>query len=203
MLERNGVKSNDEITLILVRSSLNIIRMPKLGERIELNVCFKYGDMAMFYCCAEFLDENNNVIIESKSAFGCMDNISRRLLKTSVMIPSEWKKYGSVNEKMKRLSMPKDMCFLMKHTVLDSEIDYNNHMNNTQYAKICMDHMPEKWRNEKIKAFKINYMNECLCENDVYLYYSQLPSLLFIKGDVNNKRSFEAVIEFYCQGEEL
>lgn len=196
IFKKNNVTYGENVMFILIRSMINIHRMPVIDEHITLKIKFEYGDLVMFYFRVWFLDENNNVLIELEKACGCMDKAERKFLKTSAIIPVSWKKYGVIEKKMRGLRMPKDMEHFDTHRVKPTEIDFNNHMNNTRYADLCINYMPENRRELKLKRFGIDYHAECLCDSDVYLYGTESKNTFFISGRNAGRKSFDAVMEF-------
>ena len=76
-----------------------------------------------------------------------------------------------------------------------SALDHNGHVNNAKYSEFILDALSLS-KEQKIKAFEINYINEMQVGN-FEIYYVKDGNNQLIKGYSNGKESFRAKIEIF------
>ncbi len=69
------------------------------------------------------------------------------------------------------------MQHIYTHRVRMSDLDHNQHVNNTRYARFSLDAIPEDvMRERSIKDFYINFVHEAQTHDDLELYCGEIPS---------------------------
>lgn len=81
------------------------------------------------------------------------------------------------------------MSLVGEYTVKYTDIDYNSHMNNTNYASIICNYIPNI-ENLRIKSIGIAYKNEAKYKETLKIYMAKLDGTLYFKtilpdGNVN------------------
>jgi len=106
-------------------------------------------------------DENGEALCEYSASWFLADPVSRKVLR-----PSEYRHEPllcdrTVAAEPRRLKLP-EMPAAARHTVVFTEIDGNNHMNNRFYGHLLVNHAPEGFLGKRIKTADIAYVHEAL-----------------------------------------
>lgn len=105
----------------------------------------------------------------------------------------------AVEESAPRLRIPASvqMQLAYVHPVMKSDIDRNGHVNNTKYAQMAMNALPDELCTEKgIKDFYINFVHESKPNDklDIYIGEDMAASedgrVFYVEGKVEGKTSF-------------
>ncbi len=90
-----------------------------------------------------------------------------------------------------------EMSPVGKRTVYYSDIDRNNHMNNTRYVDMICDFLPDV-ENSRIKAFTVSYNHECRLGEELSVYSIGEDGKMFFyaeKSDGTHAVDVEAELE--------
>jgi len=69
------------------------------------------------------------------------------------------------------------MDYVYSHHVRMSDLDHNQHVNNTRYARYALDALPQEvLREGVIKDFYINFVHEAQLNGDLDLYVGEAPA---------------------------
>ncbi|MBE6619045.1 MAG: hypothetical protein E7626_04605 [Ruminococcaceae bacterium] len=82
-------------------------------------------------------------------------------------------------------------------TVVYSDIDRNDHMNNTRYVDMVCDFLPEV-ENKKIRSFTINYLTESKLREKLDIYHTNSDGLDYfcaVKEDGKHSLDVEMLLE--------
>ena len=86
--------------------------------------------------------------------------------------------------------------FVEERKVRYSDIDLNNHLNNTRYIEYIVDSLGEDFHKDRvIKHITINYENELGAGDTVKLYRKTCDDIDFIQGRCNEKVIFNVLIK--------
>jgi acyl-ACP thioesterase len=149
---------------VLSRWSLIIDKYPVINERISIETW--PWRMERFYAWRDFLIKNSNgeVIAKASSLWIYIDIAKRR----PIRIPSEYSRVYGLEEDMKSIENPfSDFdASVISSDCLDfnvrrSDIDTNNHVNNTRYIEWILEAVPDRiYDNYRIKSLEIIYKKE-------------------------------------------
>lgn len=164
--ETNRLLSENEHTLnygwMLYRWKVEIIKHPKVKEDVKVKTWVSKLDR--FYAFREFvlLDKDENIIVKASTVWLCVDMNKKR----PIRIPKVY------SESMDILGEPNFKSFydfkgdFKINTYADfkvrrSDIDYNNHVNNTKYLSWILESMTEDVYNDyRLSEFEIIYKKE-------------------------------------------
>lgn len=169
----------DNKAFILSRVSMNLYRPLHEFETIDVSswLCNAHGYSILR--CANIL-RDGVVIAELSSVWALVAVDSRKLLKID-----DTKLNFTVDEPLKldaptRIRIPKsvDMILVGERTVGYSDIDYNYHMNNTNYPDMLCNFLPDMI-GKRVVSFSISFGNEArlgetfkiYCGEDDGVYY--------------------------------
>jgi len=83
---------------------------------------------------------------------------------------------------------------LGQRNILFSDMDFNQHMNNTRYADIVCDCLTKQLLDHEVTQFSINYTKEAKCFDTLQLFQSQHDNDFYIWGEAANMRCFMAQV---------
>ena len=122
---------------------------------------FKNGSLAADIVTVwALVDINEHRLIRVKDAelgLGTLDEIPEIGVPEKVRIPEGAEKCG-------------------EKTVVYSDIDRNNHMNNTRYVDMICDYLPEV-ENTRVREFTINYVSECKLGEKLDIYHKNFEGI--------------------------
>lgn len=189
---------NDEIfkhnlVWVVSRTTIEITKMPKMGDKIVLETAPGEIMRTMFPRFYQIKDINGNVIIKASSIWVLMDFNSRVMVSPDAynisIDPKYIENFNMFAQNVKTLQY--DLTY-EKH-VEYSDLDYNHHMNNTKYADLVMNALYEtKTEKHNYKNFKIVYSKEAKLNDTIVVKYTKNNSLINVCGFVDNQKVFAA-----------
>jgi len=167
--ERLGVGRDilqkDNLIWVLTSSRADIERYPVWNENIFIETWPLQPDKVNFERDFLVYDENNNIIARAVTNWVIID-ISSRKLKRSKVINAEFPDAGrerSIDCTLGRINANGDMTEAYRKTVGYSDIDMNEHLNNSKYLDYIMDCFSvEDHKNYFTKSIEVNYIHEAL-----------------------------------------
>lgn len=142
---------------------IKVFRNPVYGEKIRATtqaVGFK-----KFYALRDYeiKDENGNIIVEAKAIFLLINLEKRRMMR----VPEDLYEVYGAEEIQESFSAPK-LEKLLEHKyeeifkVRYSDIDSNQHVNNTKYIDWALESVPEEIiNNYKLQEIQVTFEKEC------------------------------------------
>lgn len=91
---------------------------------------------------------------------------------------------------------PKILFPLGVRKIYYSDLDYNNHLNNTIYADVCMDFCAEHLGGHEFSGMHIQYIGEALLHDEVVIEGSPLPhGRYYCQGSHARGLCFKAILQ--------
>jgi acyl-ACP thioesterase len=138
-----GVKLEKNQTWVFTRQKLIMNEWPKWNETVTIKTWLRAPTSELFFYRDYELFNGEKKIGECTSTFTVMDLTTRKL--TTV----NWRNLGAVWPETSPLQMvpqkiviDSEMAELATFQVRNSDIDMNNHVNNTRYAQWVLDSLP-------------------------------------------------------------
>lgn len=133
---------------------IQINRLPNMGEQISI-CTWPYGFKSM-YGYRNFLikDSGDNVCAAANSIWVLMDTDTNRPVK---IVENDMNGY-CLEEKYameyapRKIEIPAELHVQKEFTVIKSNIDTNNHVNNGQYIKMAEEYIPPHFKVNQIRA---------------------------------------------------
>ena len=85
----------------------------------------------------------------------------------------------------------KNKIYSHLHTVSFSDLDHNQHMNNTNYANLVLNATQSK----TFKHFEINFVNECKLGEQIKVLTTTNQNGEYVVGLVDEKTAFVAYLK--------
>lgn len=191
------------VTWALTRVKVDILRSPEWNEEITIETWPLEPEKLEFERDFIVRDRDGNIIIRAVSKWIIFDIKTRRLKKTELIglkypdIITE----RSIDCEFEKLKPLGEFETAYKKVVGYSDIDLNEHLNNSRYVDFIMDCFDlESHKKYGIKTIDVSYINEALPGDTIILNkdISSLNSnLIYIEGfnESDNKVIFKALVE--------
>jgi len=202
--ERLGVGRDilqkDNLIWVLTSARADIERYPVWNENIFIETWPLQPDKVNFERDFLVYDEDNNIIARAVTNWVIIDVNSRRL-KRSKVINVEFPDAGrerSIDCTLGRISSNGNMSEAYRKTVGYSDIDMNEHLNNSKYLDYIMDCFSvEDHKNYFTKSIEVNYIHEALPSETIILKKGiddEDGSTVYVEGinDGNNSAVFKS-----------
>lgn len=186
----------DDILWVITRVDTVITRLPRYEETLTAyTYAGKY--MQMFYPrYFRLVDKDGNVVVNMSSIWAIIDKNTRKPILKCPFI-----------DKLVEEHLPDELPLPNKVTIQDtfpietrkihySDVDLNNHLNNTRYIELIDDIRDSKFHSEHpTKRLTLNYIKE-IKENSVVEIKSSLGNPEFVEVTSDGQISFVGQIEY-------
>lgn len=190
------------IVFLMSKMVLNIYRRPFSGEKIVLTTSSQGAVGAQFLREIIIETPEGERIAEAISSWFIAEPATRKVLKPDAFkhpLPTipQHEKLTTVNA-AHRIKLEGETLFKATRKVYYSDLDVNGHMNNTVYADVVTDHLPEDvLENMEPTQLFIAYKNEALLGSTLNLETKKAgDSNFYINCLFENKTCFTAQIKF-------
>lgn len=177
---------------VLSRIKFDIIKMPKIDDEVIVTTWPHEKGKIDFDRDITISSLDNEVLIKASTKW-CVIDIKTRMLQRSLNVNyngicSDEKNY---EEKFTKIIIPDNKSkYKFTYQVNYSDLDHNHHMNNTSYSIPIINAIT----NKNIKHFEINYLNECLLNDNIDINLIIENNEEIVIGLVNNKQAFVAKV---------
>ncbi len=191
----------DGMVFVVSKMLITINRRPTFGEDLKLTTLPKKPKGAQFIRDTIFETQAGEKLMEVSIAWLLVDPTTHRILRPSAfdvygleMLPNDEEYITGY-----KIRKPAQSGILHMRQVKYSDLDYNHHVNNSIYANIVCDLIPqEAMLHKEIASFGILYQKEAVINQVIEL--EVIPSwsgtVFYAGGLVAGERCFEAEIKF-------
>lgn len=185
------------ILWVITRVQLEITRMPKYEEEVT---CITYPgtDMKMFYPrYFRMVDKDGNILVNLCSIWAIIDSETRKpILKCPFSDKLHEHHLKDELEFPNKINVDEELFEIEKRKIHYSDVDLNNHLNNTRYIELLSDIHDSRFHSEHaIKSLTLNYLKEIKEGSEVTVSSSKNnPEFVEIKSD--EQTSFIAKIVY-------
>ncbi|MBZ2175458.1 acyl-ACP thioesterase [Schnuerera sp. xch1] len=198
----NTLQEKYGVLWVLVRMRVDIVRYPLWKEKIIIDTWPQEPNKVEFMRDFMVKDSQGNILAKAVSTWVIIDIKTRRLEKTKAIYngyPSIVNK-RAIDCKLGKLKPKGKLGMVYKRTVRYSDIDVNEHLNNSRYVDFIMDCFSlHEHKRHSIKSIEVNYSNEASPGDTITLYkdMSEIDSnLIYIEGvNENNKLNFKSQVK--------
>ena len=185
---------------VLSRMKLNIERLPKWNETIEIATWPKGIDKLFAIRDFEIFDSAKNLIISATSSWLLIDSIKHRLHKIEelqIPIPDNEMR-AAIKEFPDKIISIEGNSISHLHSIKYSELDILQHVNNSQYISWIYDcYQPEFLNSNALKSIQINYLDEAKFLDKLEIKLIMADKTHYIEGlKSNGNKSFQALLEW-------
>lgn len=190
------------IISLLSKISVKFHRMPSADEIVSVKTNPQRTKGASFLRRIEFYSEAGELLVEAQTAWLMVSTETRKILRPSQFpheIPAYAENYNEILAEYK-VKPYGNIIKTEDRATRFTDLDCNNHINNTVYADIIMDFLPiEVATKMEVKQLVTNYRSEVVYGDTLTLTLEQNPENLneyYIVGKKQAETCFEAMIEF-------
>jgi len=185
MLEKN-------LYWVLSRIKYDIIRMPKIDEEVIIKTWPHEKGRIDFDRDIIILSLHGEILIKGTTKWCVIDTNTRTLQRTTnVNYNGMTVNEKNYEEKFNKIIIPQlPQKDIYQHKVVFTDLDHNLHMNNTNYALLVCN----SCQNKTFTHFEINYLNECVLDDEIIISLIIDNDKEIIIGTVNDKKAFTALI---------
>ncbi len=186
MLEKN-------LYWVLSRVKFDILKMPDLNQTVVVETWPHQKGRIDFDRDFKILSENGEQLIVGTSKWCVIGTINRTLQRTeNVNYVGEYCLDVNYTDKFSKIMLPTDSYEnQFVHTVSFSDLDHNQHMNNTNYANLVLNATHSK----TFKHFEINFVNECKLGEQIKVLTTTNQNGEYVVGLVDEKTAFVAYLK--------
>jgi len=179
---------------------LKFHRIPKLREKMTVTTWQRCIKGVQFIRDTEFLDEEGNLLIEATCGWILADPINHKIkrptdYKMGQLVENQSDKalFGSGRVK---ISIPENSEKIATRRVVFTDIDYNNHLNNTRYADIISDFVPDLGEKVEICELDLVFAGEAYLNEDIEIFRTKTEDDTYIiNGTHSRGRCFESRVK--------
>lgn len=179
---------------VLSRLEIKCEELPKWGDQVEVFTAGRGVEGLLAFREFLMLGKKGKMLAAGMSSWLLLDSQSKKIIAPEKALPDHLFKINSkpawIPERHRLKSLEKS-AFGVK--VRASDLDLQNHVNNTSYIRWVEDFMQEEGR--IIETISINYLAECFLGDQVDFFIKRLDSELQVLGQVGEKKVFSAVLE--------
>lgn len=191
---------NDGVVFLLTSVQLKFHRIPKLREKMTVTTWQRCIKGVQFIRDTEFLDEEGNLLIEATCGWILADPVNHKIKRPTdyrmgevVLSQPEKELFGSGRVK---ISIPENAQKVATRRVVFTDIDYNNHLNNTRYADIISDFVPDLGEKVEICELDLVFAGEAYLNEDIEIFRTKTEDDTYIiNGTHSRGRCFESRVK--------
>lgn len=191
---------------VFSRTKIKFLRYPSFDEQITVRTWARKIQQKIFYVReAELLDEENNFVALTTSAYLVVDMEHRSLVPASRL---PWVNFNlnpdeyAIDEQLEKLVLPEggEECYRQK--IAYSAVDPNGHTNNSRYVEAICDCFDfDRYKTQEIDWMQINFDKEVRPKETIAISCVELPEQDMFYGLSGNNlssqnRAFEALVKF-------
>ncbi|MFR9650215.1 MAG: acyl-ACP thioesterase domain-containing protein [Rikenellaceae bacterium] len=206
---RMGVDALHEqnVTWVLSRVRVEAERLPELHERIRVRTWHKgQSKESGLFSLRDFIiyDSEDRAIIRATSSWLVINIETRRITRIDKLFSGDSTlsrlvyQGDAIQSEAERVNPLSDGQAVGEHRVLYSDIDINQHVNNTKYLEWACDHAPQSMESQnRFKTLTINFNHEAKYGELVTLRSTpQHPNRVQIEGVIEKRSIFTLTLEY-------
>ena len=156
------VKLEKNLGWVFTRQKLEMLEWPKWNQVITIRTWLRPPH-------GSFLLRDYEIFLGDKKICDCTSTFSVMDMQTRKLAVMDWNAYGAVwcesgllSHKPERIPLATETLDLAQFEVRNSDIDLNNHVNNTRYAQWILDAIPiDVLRTgAELKSYEVNFLAE-------------------------------------------
>lgn len=184
----DALKEKHNVAWILLRMRIEIERMPNLHEEIYIETWHHESRKMDFQRDYIVYDSKENIIARGISTWVIVDIENKSIKRTEVLgFDYEKQEKSALDYKLKSLKAPSNFFEVYKKRVGYSDIDFNEHINNSKYVDYATDCFElGKHKEYCVKEVEINYVNEAV-PGDILTLKKDISALedgeLYLQGE--------------------
>lgn len=197
------------VTWALIRIRAEITRYPVMNEEIFLETWPQQPKSLEFIRDFLVRDSDGNVIVRAVSIWAIIDIHTRKLKKSRLLDVNypPLKEERALDCRLGKLRPFGQLEMVYKRTIAYSDVDVNEHLNNTKYVDFIMDCFSlESHKANTVRAIEFNYVHEALPGDTITLYKDMTAladGLVYIEGvnERDQRAAFQCLMGISARAE--
>jgi medium-chain acyl-[acyl-carrier-protein] hydrolase len=192
------------VAWMLSRIKLNIERLPKWGETVTLRTWPKGVDRLFALRDFRLTSDSGSILALATTCWLLVDlekGRPRRIesLNVDLQFPGAEQ---AINEIPDKITAPQSLVQAYERSILASELDVNEHVNNAHYVRWVMDCFDAaQLRARTVRSLQINYLDQARYGDRIGILVSKesdAPSAQYFEGvsKKNGEKVFQALVEW-------
>ncbi len=186
----------DDKTWLIISNRFSLLKPIKVEDVLKVVTTPRPSEH--FHCDRDyfFYNDENELVVKGTSKWIVYDLKNKRLLPCKdVFADEEFSEEFAYSEKTSKLVLPpqNEFQFALKHRVTNSEIDHNNHFNNTKFLNLFYD-VFDLTNDDEVSEFQIDYIDQCFLGDEIKVYSAIVDKKYYYTGMVRDKNVFQACI---------
>lgn len=169
--------AGQNLSWVFTRQKLVMQYWPKWNETVTIRTWLRPANATPFVFRDYELFVEERKIGECTSSFTLIDSNTRKLAKPDwSSFEKVWRREGWLTHQPEKIILPKELEDLAEFEVRNSDLDLNNHVNNTKYAQWILDAVPvQTLRTAELHEYEINFLAETRKGDRITVQESALP----------------------------
>ncbi len=187
------------IAFVTSRWHAVIHRLPVLEEEVVLTTWHRERKGPRFFRCYEWRDQNGTLLIEGVMQFALVSVTDHRLLRGD-----EFMRMASLPDAPRGVTCadperftPTNLEEAGTYRVRRSDLDRNGHMNNTHYADLLCDFVPDAAAQREPVEVHLHFAGECRLGDTLTVSASSSAQCAYVVGQTERGRAFAGML---CYG---
>jgi acyl-ACP thioesterase len=178
---------------VLAKMHVLIKQMPKWTEKIRVETWGKSPELLTAFRDFEFFNTNNQSIILATSSWHILNMQTHRPTALSHFVDDfPIVNRHAIEEKPQKIQIPTSNTIKSNFfTIFSSDIDINQHVNNTKYVQWAMDCIPFEFQKQYLLSeIEVNFLSEARIGENYFIetYQNKLNFTHFIISDKDNRK---------------
>jgi medium-chain acyl-[acyl-carrier-protein] hydrolase len=150
------------LSWVFTRQKLLMTSWPNWNETVTLKTWLRPASTTPFVFRDYELFVKDRKIGECTSSFTLIDSNTRKLAKPDWgSFEGVWRREGLLTLQPEKILLPREVKDLATFEVRNSDLDLNNHVNNTKYAQWILDAVPlQMLKTAMLHEYEINFLAE-------------------------------------------
>lgn len=187
------------LAFVVTNTKCIINRTPKYGEKVHMVTWNRGIKGAKFYRSYNWYNENEELLVESTTAFALVDIKNHRFCRPNTLempMPFDFDKQNRAGTP-KRVTTGDESDFVKvgERKIVDSLIDANGHLNNAFYVDFLTD-FTENIENLEVESFAIDFICESRLGETMQVYRAVRDDAVYFYGEHERGRSFRATCTY-------
>ena len=192
------LRTKHNVAFIFTKTAILIHRLPLENEEITLKTWCSELKGVRFTRNYQTFDSLGNPLTEAKCEMTTIDMVSRKIVRPSSIPGFDGFLYNDelANgcDSPKKIVLPETLMTAGVHKAEISDIDSNHHVNNTVYADILMDALPDSFKNAKAQSLEINFVSEVLEQEEIKVSTALENNEFFVLGVASDRECFRGKV---------
>ncbi len=192
---------------VVSRLHIHFVRPVKWEDPVVFSTWHRGQEDGLFFRReAMMADPGGSPLVVATTGWLLLDFVTRSMVRHSRFAarPDTFCPEKAIDEPAPKLRVPSGvrMEYVYTHRVRLSDLDHNQHVNNTRYARLSLDAVPETvMRERSIKDFYVNFVHEAQLHEDLDIYCGEVPAeksgpdaaaprTFYVEGKMQDRTSF-------------